>query len=84
MGSPPAYYSNTPSPQEPVAEPPQVQLINLLQGLPSTSGGGSGGDSPTRWAGEENLQKGEEDPSRPKAQARRGPVIGVALACAPP
>jgi len=24
MGSPPAYYSNTPSPQEPVAEPPQV------------------------------------------------------------
>ena len=79
MGSPPAYYSNTPSPQEPTAQPPQVQLFCMLQGVKlSTSGGGSGGDAPTHWAGEENLPKGEEDPSRPKAQVR-GPVIGVPL-----
>ena len=81
MGSPPAYYSNTPSPQEPTAQPPQVQLFHMLQGVKlSTSGGGSGSDAPTRWASEENLPKGEEDPSCPKAQARR-PVIGVPLGC---
>ena len=32
MGSPPAYYSNSPSPQESAGQPPQVESLTMLQG----------------------------------------------------